>query len=84
MELPRSALAFSIYLPTGSEPGKYELEIVGHPDSPLVRPEVLAVLREHIAVVEVKLNLELLHPGHYMVGIRQDGSGWTYYPAVVK
>jgi hypothetical protein len=84
IELPKAALALSIYLPTGSEPGKYEVEFVEQPDRQLVRSEGSAALRDHIAVVEVRLNLELLHPGHYLLGIRQAGWDWTYYPAVLK
>ncbi len=84
VELPRAALALSIYLPTGSEPGKYEVEVVEQPDNPFVTSEGSAVLRDHIAVLEVRLNLEPLHPGLYLVGIRQTGWSWAYYPVLLK
>jgi len=54
IELPRGALALSVYLPTGSEPGKYHVEIVGEPGKPLIGAEGAARLRDHIAVPEVK------------------------------
>ncbi len=83
-EFPKAALDLSIYLPTGSEPGKYEIEVVQPPSSPLFRSEGSAALRDHIAELEVKLNLGPLPPGLYLVGIRQAGGSWTYYPVVLK
>ena len=84
VELPRGALALSIYLPTGSEPGKYQVEIVEQPGKPLISAEGAAALRDHIAVLEVKVDLQRLHPDVYFVGIRQAGWSWAYYPVVLK
>jgi hypothetical protein len=84
IELPRGALALSIYLPTGSEPGKYEVEILEQLGKPLISAEGTAALRDHIAVLEVKVDLQRLHPGLYLVGIRQAGWSWTYYPLLLK
>ena len=84
IELPRGALALSIYLPTGSEPGKYQVEIVEQPGKPLISAEGAATLRDHIAVLEVKVDLQRLHPDVYFVGIRQAGWSWAYYPVVLK
>jgi hypothetical protein len=84
IELPRRALALSIYLPTGSVPGKYEVEIVEQPGKPLIGAEGAAVLRNHIALLDVKVDLQRLRPGLYLVGIRQAGWSWAYYPVVLK
>jgi hypothetical protein len=84
LQLPRDNLNLNVYLPVGSEPGKYEIEVADRPDHPLVKSEGSAVLRDHIAVIQVNLNLQPLRPGLYMVGIRQAGWSWTYYPVVLK
>jgi len=84
IELRRAALALSIYLPTGSEPGKYQVEIVEQPGKPLISAEGVAALRDHIAVLEVKVDLQRLRPGLYLVGTRQGGWSWAYYPVVLK
>jgi hypothetical protein len=84
LQLPKGNLNLTIYLPVGSEPGKYEVEVVDRPDHPLVKSDGSAVLRDHIAVIEVKLNLESLRPGLYHVGIRQADWSWTYYQVVLK
>jgi len=68
--------------PTGSEPGKYQIEIVEQPGKPLIGAEGAATLRDHIAVLEVKVDFERLHPGLYLVGIRQADWSWAYYPVV--
>jgi hypothetical protein len=83
-ELPRAPLALSIWLPTGSEPGEYDIEVVQPPDNPLFSSKGSAVLRDHIAVVETKLNLGTLKPGLYLVDIRPAGRSWTYFPVVLK
>ncbi len=54
------------------------------PGKPLIGAEGAAVLREHIAVLEVKVDLEHLHPGLYLLGIRQARWSWAYYPVVLK
>ena len=74
----------SIYLPTGSEPGKYQVEVAEQPGKPLIGAEGTATLRDHIAVLEVNVDLQRLHPGLYLVGIRQAGRSWAYYPVVLK
>jgi len=61
--LPRAALALAIYLPSRSEPGKYQVEIVEQPGKLLIGAEGTATLRDHIAVLEFKLDLQRLHPG---------------------
>jgi hypothetical protein len=55
IELPRGALDLSIYLPTGSEPGKYQIEIVEQPEKPLINAEGKAALRDHIAAQPTRL-----------------------------
>jgi hypothetical protein len=79
-----SYLALSIYLPIGSEPGKYEVEMGREAGKPLAKAEGSAMLRGHIAVLEVKLNLEPLRAGVYRLGIRQRGWSWTYYRVVLR
>lgn len=82
--LPAAALNLSIYLPTGSEPGEYELEVTQGPGEPLLKAQGQANLRDHIAVLEVQLDLHRLHPGPYLFWIREGDSSWSYYPVLVQ
>ena len=77
-------MALSIYLPTGSEPGQYQVEMVEQPGKPLTSTEGTAALRDHIAVLEVKVDLQRLRPGLYLVGIRQPGWSWAYHSVVLE
>jgi len=84
LELPRGRLSLSIYLPIGSESGKYEFEIAQEPDKPLVRAENVAGLHDGIAAFNIKLNLEPLGPGRYLARIRRTGWSWRYYHVVLR
>lgn len=82
--LPASPLDLSIYLPTGSEPGDYEVQVTQGPGQPLLKVQGQANLRDHIAVLELKLDLRQLRPGLYLFWIRQGGSSWSYYSVLVR
>ena len=82
--LPPSLLDLSIYLPTGSEPGDYEVQITEGPGEPLLKAQGQASLRDHIAVLEIKLDLDRLRPGRYLFWIRQGASSWSYCPVLIQ
>ena len=84
IELARGHLAFTLYLPTGSEPGQYEVEVAEQLDQPLATATGSATLQNGIAVLEVKLNLTGLHPGLYLLAVRQAGGSWNPYTVVLK
>ncbi len=85
VELPRGCLSLSVYLPVGSEPGRYEFEIAQEVENPLVRAAGdIAGLRDGIAALNVKLNLKSLRPGMYLACIRRSGWNWRYYHVVLK
>jgi hypothetical protein len=84
IELPRGRLSLSIYLPPGSEPGKYEFEIAQESEKPFVRAENVAGLHDGIAAFNINLNLGPLHPGRYLVRIRRTGWSWRYYHLVLR
>ena len=84
LTLPRARLALSIYLPTGSEPGDYDVQITEEPGKPLLTVHGVARLENHIAVMTLRLDLERLRPGLYLLGIRQVGTSWSFYPVLVK
>ena len=77
-------LDLTIYLPTGSEPGEYEVQVTQGPGEPLLKAQGQASLRDHIAVLEVKLDLERLRPGSYLFWIRQGSSSWSYYAVLLQ
>jgi hypothetical protein len=82
--LPRAPLALSIYLPTGSEPGDYDVQVTQGPGQALLKTEGKATLRDQITVLDVKLDVQSLQPGPYLLWIRQSGTSWSYYPVMIK
>ncbi len=84
VQIPRDRLTLSIYLPVGSEPGHYEVQILQEPGQPLAQAEGSAEFRDHIAVLTVKLDLTRLPPGPYLMEIRQSGLSWSQYPVLLK
>jgi hypothetical protein len=84
VQIPRDRVTLSIYLPVGSEPGHYEVQIVQEPGRALARTEGSAEFRDHIAVLTVKLDLTRLPPGLYLTEIRHSGSSWSHYPVLLK
>jgi hypothetical protein len=84
VEIPRDRLTLSIYLPVGSEPGHYEVQVLQEPGQPLAQAEDSAEFRDHIAVLTVKLDLTRLPPGPYLMEIRQSGLSWSQYPVLLK
>ena len=84
VQIPRDRLTLSIYLPVGSEPGHYEVQILQEPGQPLAQAEGSAEFRDYIAVLTVKLDLTRLPPGLYLMEIRQSGLSWSQYPVLLK
>jgi hypothetical protein len=84
VELTRGHLALTLYLPTGSEPGQYEVEMAEQLGQPLATATGSATLRDGIAVLEVRIDLTPLHPGLYLLAIRQAGRTWAPYTVLLK
>jgi hypothetical protein len=84
VQIPRGRLTLSVYLPVGSEPGRYEVQVLQEPDHPLAQAEGNAELRDHIVVLTIKVDLTRLAAGLYLIQIRQDGLSWSQYPALLK
>ncbi len=84
LELPRGRLALSIYLPIGTEPGEFEIELIQKPENPILTASGSANLRDHITVLDVKLDLTGLTPGLYLLAVRERGWSWNYYPVIIR
>jgi hypothetical protein len=56
---------------------------VEQPGKPLIGADGAATLRDHIAVLEVKVDLQHLRPGLYLVGIRQAAGVGRTIPVVL-
>lgn len=84
LELPRRRLALSILLPTGTEPAEFEVQLSQGPENALLTASAPAVLRDQIAVLDVRLDLSALTPGSYLLAIRERGWDWNYYRVLIR
>jgi hypothetical protein len=78
--VPRGDLALTLLLPTGSEPGSYEVEIRDSTPATRVSARGNAELRNFITTLEVAVNVGDLSPGPYSIGVRRDGNEWQMLP----
>lgn len=74
----------SLYLPTGSRTGTYDVAVFEEPGTPLVKAAGTATLEGNLTVLEAKLDVSKLNPGHYLLAIHPPGVDWSYYPLVLR
>jgi hypothetical protein len=75
--LPRIPLALSIYLPLGSEPGQYEIELRKENDpAPLAKYSAIAHLENGLTVLKIAPDLSKFPPGTYVLAFRHDREAW--------
>jgi len=84
MHLPRRRLNLTVLLPVGSEPGRYELQVLKSVDAPLVTATGDAQLVNGTTELIIPINLTSLLAGNYLVGIRRPPWAWSYDPVEIK
>jgi len=77
--LRRGRLRISIYLPIGSEEGRYDLELLTTERNPVVQAQGIAKLEDYNIVIEVEADLRDLDAGQYLLRARRDELSWSYY-----
>lgn len=78
--MPRADLLLTLLLPTGSEPGSYDVEIRDSNATPRASARSHAELRNYVSTLEVAVSLGELSPGMYRLAVRRDGTEWQQFP----
>ncbi len=81
--LPTKPLDLSVYLPIGSEEGRYEMQILRDPDRPLVSLTESAIFENRNVVLRIRTDLTGLAPGRCLLGLRRANFRWSYYPVAL-
>lgn len=81
--LPAQRLDLTIYMPIGSEEGRYEVAILRAEDNPLVAVGGSASLQNRKVTMQFRIDLTGIAPGRYLLGVRKTGFRWAYYPIVL-
>ena len=82
--LPARLVDISIYLPIGSEEGRYDVAILRTGDNnPLVAVSGTANLQNRKVTLQLRTDLTGFGPGRYLLGVRKGNFRWAYYPIAV-
>ncbi len=81
--LPPRPLDLTIYLPIGSEPGTYQVQLLKKIDEPLLTVAGEARVEHGNTVLRARIDLTHVASGAVLIGLRQPPSDWTYYPVTI-
>jgi hypothetical protein len=84
LELRRARTSLLIYLPMGSLPGRYDVEIAGGGNHNALGANGVARIEDGNTVLRVQLDLRKLVAGQYSLGIRQPPWDWRYHPLALR
>jgi hypothetical protein len=82
--LRREPLSLAMYLPVGSEEGRYELRIMNSDLQTVLTQNVEAKLAEQVVTISTDLDLRSFQPGRYSLALRPSGGDWRTYPMTVE
>jgi hypothetical protein len=83
--IPRGKLALSIYLPTGSEDGVYQIAFVNASGRGMLTASAQATRQNYIEVLPASLNLARFPAGQYELRIRRrEERQWNSYLVVIE
>lgn len=82
--LSAKRLNLSIFLPIGSEPGRYDVQLLKKIDEPLLSVSGEARVQNGTTILRARLDLTGQTAGSFLIGLRQPSSDWTYYPVSIQ
>lgn len=82
--LSRGHLRLTLLLPSGSETGPYELQLLDANRRTLATAAGEAILREFITSLDADLDLNSVASGECQLAIRSTGEDWQLFPARVE
>jgi hypothetical protein len=84
LQLTRGRVLLTLLLPTGSEPGPYDVEIrIGSPRANAVA-QGNAELRDQVTNLQVTLDLAQFSRGTYQLAVRRQGEDWQTFPVQLR
>jgi hypothetical protein len=84
LELPRGLVLVTLLLPTGSEPGPYDVEMRNGSATANVTAQGNAELQDQVTRLQVPLDLAKLSRGTYQLAVRRQGDDWQTFPVQLR
>jgi len=84
--LPQNQLSLSIYLPKGSEPGKYQVKLLKTKSDQVALMEAAGTARIETGLTVLLLTVDFSHlkPGTYAIAFRRELGAWHYSNVVIS
>jgi len=84
LELARGRLELTLDLPTGSEPGDYDVQLTQGTGQPVAMASARAELVDGVAVLKVRIDLGRANVGPASLLVRRSGQSWSTYALLLK
>lgn len=84
LRLSRDKLDLTILLPIGSEPGAYDVRVLGDSAHVVAEASGRAEIRDFVTTLHVTLDLRTAPAGDARIAVRHQGEDWHLYPASVR
>jgi hypothetical protein len=84
LQLPRGRVLLTLLLPTGSEPGPYEVEIRDSGAVSRASARGDANLRNQVTTLDIAVVTASVSPGVYQLAVRHTGDGWQEFPLRIE
>ncbi|ODS52405.1 MAG: hypothetical protein ABS36_17640 [Acidobacteria bacterium SCN 69-37] len=84
VSLPRGSADLVILLPTGSEPGPYDVQLLDGDLRSRADAKGTAAIEDFVTTLRVRIDLGQLAAGRYQLAVRREGDSWRMFPAVVN
>ena len=84
LELTRGRLELTLDLPTGSEPGDYDVQLTQGTSQPVAMASARAELVDGVAVLKVRIDLGKANVGPASLLVRRSGQSWAHYGVFLR
>ena len=84
LELARGRLELTLALPTGSEPGDYDVQLTQGTSQPVAMASSRAELVDGVGVLKVRIELGKANVGPASLLVRRSGQSWATYALLLK
>jgi hypothetical protein len=84
LQLPRGRVSLTLMLPTGSEPGPYDVEIRDSSAASRASARGDADLRNQVTTLDVTVATGSLSQGAYQLAVRHVGDQWQQFPLRIE
>jgi hypothetical protein len=84
VQLGRGSMDVTILLPVGSEPGRYDVQLLDSTSRVRVSATGQAEIKNFVTTLRATMDLRSVSPGVYKLALRHEGDDWRLFPASIE